>query len=68
MISIEMWKGIQERDEVIKVLVEALTAMRRTHGMHGPCEQNSCKDCDNAYEKARQALAKANPGSGEEKG
>lgn len=40
-------------------LLEALKAMKKTHGMHGPCEQNNCEDCDGAYEKARQVIKQA---------
>lgn len=39
-------------------LLEALKAMKLTHGMHGPCEQNSCSSCDIAYKLAQQAIAK----------
>jgi len=44
------------------VLVEALKAMMNSHGMHGPCENNSCKQCDKAYQTARAALKQAEGG------
>lgn len=40
-------------------LVKACQALVNSHGMHGPCEQNSCQSCRTAYTKAKQALAGA---------
>ena len=40
-------------------LLEALVAMERSHGMHGPCSNNSCSECDRAYKKALASIAKA---------
>ena len=40
-------------------LLEALKAMRNSHGMHGPCEQHSCEDCRKAYNKSMIAIAKS---------
>ena len=40
-------------------LLAACKAMGRTHGMHGPCENNSCKSCCAAFDLARAAIAKA---------
>ena len=40
-------------------LLAALRKMIITHGMHGPCDQNSCSSCDLAYKKAQQAIKHA---------
>lgn len=40
-------------------LLEACKKMIRTHGMHGPCNQNSCSSCEEAYDKTKQVIAKA---------
>ena len=45
-----------------RVLREALVSMRRSHGMHGPCTQNSCSDCKHAYVVAVAALAATDAG------
>ena len=37
-------------------LREALKKMVDTHGMHGPCKNHSCSNCDRAYKTAKQAL------------
>lgn len=41
-------------------LVEACKALVNSHGMHGPCEQNSCLSCRAAYVKGKQALKAVN--------
>lgn len=33
-------------------LLNALRAMAETHGMHGPCTRNNCRDCKAAYSRA----------------
>lgn len=40
-------------------LVKALEGTVRAMGLHGPCEQNSCRDCAAAYKQARAAIAAA---------
>lgn len=38
-------------------LVRALRRMMNTHGAHGPCSGNDCRDCGAAYQQARAVLA-----------
>ncbi len=42
----------------IKLMRLALRKMMQTHGMHGPCDNHNCSDCDAAYNQARKALEK----------
>ena len=42
-------------------LVKACKALVSSHGMHGPCNYNGCRDCTNAYKKGKAALALATP-------
>jgi len=41
-----------DKDKRITELQDALSAMLNTHGAHGPCEQNNCKECCWAYDSA----------------
>lgn len=43
--------------ELIEKAIEALKAMKRSHGMHGPCTHNDCPSCREAYQQANVALA-----------
>lgn len=43
-------------------LLDACKAMLMTHGMHGPCENLSCKSCVSAYNKTLAAIAQAQKG------
>lgn len=38
----------------ISRIIRAIGGMLDSHGMHGPCSKNSCRDCRAAYEAARQ--------------
>ena len=40
-------------------LLAACKLMVDSHGMHGPCEHNSCSECRIAHNKAREAINKA---------
>ncbi len=40
-------------------LLAACKAMVDSHGMHGPCEENSCERCTAAYRKAKAAIENA---------
>jgi len=46
-----------------KELLEALKRMVNTHGMHGPCTEHNCHDCQQSHTKAIQAIAKAEGGA-----
>ena len=52
-------KALDDQRAAMDGLAGALRAMLNTHGMHGPCESNSCKRCDKAYQQANAALAAA---------
>lgn len=45
--------------EAFGALLAACEGMIETHGIHGPCEQNNCSECNRAYKKAQAAIAKA---------
>lgn len=63
MLSIEMYKGIQERDEVIKELLEACEEVVKYQKGFGPS-----KTFGEVVIIVQQAIARANSASGEKKG
>jgi len=66
MISIEIWKGIQERDEVIKELVNVCITVHDSLLSLHTCDLD-VERCDDLRKQLKQAIAKAKPASGEEK-
>ena len=40
-------------------LLAACEQLCDSHGMHGPCEHNSCKTCDRAFDAGIAAIATA---------
>lgn len=43
-------------------LLKALKAMAESHGMHGPCRHNNCRDCVAAYNAANALIDKMEGG------
>lgn len=46
----------ERKRDAASAMYEALKDMMETHGMHGPCKGNSCRDCNWAFQRARAAL------------
>jgi hypothetical protein len=44
--------------DMIDELVGMLRTMMDTHGAHGPCKNNGCRDCRAAYDRTRDYLTK----------
>ena len=42
----------------VEELAKALEAAQGALGMHGPCKQNSCRDCKYAWKLIQAALAR----------
>jgi hypothetical protein len=40
-------------------LLEALKLCKQAMGLHGPCRNNSCPECIDAFSRTRAAIAKA---------
>jgi len=50
--------SLAESERALGEARSALRAMVRTHGMHGPCENNSCDSCELAYRNAQAIINK----------
>jgi hypothetical protein len=44
--------------DMIDELIGMLNRMVETHGAHGSCKNNGCRDCRAAYDRTRDYLAK----------
>jgi hypothetical protein len=44
--------------KLVPDLVTALLLMVASHGMHGPCRQNNCRDCVASRKRAEKLLEK----------
>lgn len=58
-IMCDRLNAAERKRDAAEAMYEALKAMRETHGMHGPCRSNNCRDCNWAYKKAVAALSLA---------